>query len=131
MNRAELIREVASRTNFTVKDVSKVVKEVFAVILENAYKENVEIMNFGTFKMIDLQNHKIRNYLIGKMKMQGKVFNEEDVVIIPRGKITLKQSPKLYMHLDKEIQPQIDKVLKRYRCEGIDERLKGNKKKDQ
>lgn len=116
MNREELIDEVARRTNFTKKDVSKVVKETFAVILEYAYIETVSILNFGSFKMVDLQAHKIRNYLIGKMRMQGKVFNEEDVVIIPRGKIILKQTPKLYMHLDKEIKPQIDKFLNRYRC---------------
>lgn len=124
MNREELIDEVAKRTNFTKKDVSKVVKETFAVILEYAYIEAVSILNFGTFKMVDLRSDKIRTFLIHKYKMMGKVFNEEDIVIIPRGKIVLKQTPKLYMHLDKEIKPQIDKFIDRYKGVGKSIHLK-------
>lgn len=61
-NKAELVSEVASKTNVTKKQVAATVDAIFSAIQENLAKgEKVQLIGFGTFEVRHRAARKGRN----------------------------------------------------------------------
>ena len=61
-NKAELVSEVASKTNLTKKDVAAAVDAIFGTIQDDLAKgEKVQLIGFGTFEVRDRAARKGRN----------------------------------------------------------------------
>lgn len=61
-NKAELVSEVASKTNVTKKQVAATVDAIFSSIQENLAKgEKVQLIGFGTFEVRHRAARKGRN----------------------------------------------------------------------
>ena len=66
-NKAELVSEVASKTNLTKKDVTAAVDALFGSIQEDLSKGNkVQLIGFGTFEVRHRAARKGRNPQTGK-----------------------------------------------------------------
>lgn len=66
-NKAELVSEVAAKTELTKKDVAATVDAIFNSIQENLAKgEKVQLIGFGTFEVRDRAARKGRNPQTGK-----------------------------------------------------------------
>ncbi|QNQ82359.1 HU family DNA-binding protein [Lactobacillus sp. PV037] len=66
-NKAELVSEVAAKTDLTKKDVAATVDAIFNSIQENLAKgEKVQLIGFGTFEVRDRAARKGRNPQTGK-----------------------------------------------------------------
>lgn len=86
MNRSELIKEVASKTDLSVKEVTKVVDIFFQELSENLNTENISIKDFGTFKKT------IREARTGRNPQTGQAIKipEKEVVKFNPSKNILK-----------------------------------------
>ena len=66
-NKAELVSEVAAKTDLTKKDVAATVDAIFNSIQENLAKgEKVQLIGFGTFEVRNRAARKGRNPQTGK-----------------------------------------------------------------
>lgn len=66
-NKAELVSEVAAKTDLTKKDVAAAVDAIFNSIQENLAKgEKVQLIGFGTFEVRNRAARKGRNPQTGK-----------------------------------------------------------------
>lgn len=66
-NKAELVSEVASKTNLTKKDVAAAVDAIFSSIQEDLAKgEKVQLIGFGNFEVRERAARKGRNPQTGK-----------------------------------------------------------------
>ena len=67
MNKAELMREVAKRTDYLLKDTETIVEGLLEVIQEQLSKgDSVLLREFGAFNVLDRKATKARNPKTGE-----------------------------------------------------------------
>ncbi|CEN52800.1 MULTISPECIES: HU family DNA-binding protein [Capnocytophaga] len=86
MNKSELIRKVAERSEVSIKETSKIVEFLFQEISEGLKNEDVIIKDFGTFKK------SIRKARKGRNPNTGEILNipEKEVVSFKPSKNILR-----------------------------------------
>lgn len=68
MNKNDLTREIADRTNFTYKDTAEIVNTLFQVLTEHIIEDTpVVIHNFGTFCLQTYESSIKGNLIAGKI----------------------------------------------------------------
>lgn len=100
MNKNDFIREVATKTDLTLKDAGKALEAILATIQENLAKgEKQQFVGFGTFEIRNRAERKIKSPATG------------EELLIPATKIPAFRAGKAFKAAVAPLKPKSDAII--------------------